>query len=71
MIPTESVVPELGGKKVYVYRNGKAQPVTIETGLRQDADIQVISGLQEGDTLITTGVLQIKPGADVTITSMQ
>jgi membrane fusion protein (multidrug efflux system) len=71
MIPTESVVPELGGKKVYVYRNGKAQPVNIETGLRQDADIQVISGLQEGDTLITSGVLQIKPGADVTITSMQ
>lgn len=71
MIPTESVVPELGGKKVFVYRSGKAQPVVIETGLRQDADIQVVSGLNEGDTLITTGVLQIKPGSDVTITSLQ
>lgn len=71
MIPTESVVPELGGKKVFVYRNGTAHPVAIETGLRQDADIQVISGLNEGDTLITSGVLQIKPGAPVTITSLQ
>lgn len=71
MVPTEAVIPELGGKKVFVYKGGKAVPTVIETGLRQDASIQVVKGLTIGDTLITTGVLQIKPGAAVTITSIQ
>lgn len=71
MIPTEAVVPELGGKKVFVYKGGKAVPTAIETGLRQDKSIQVVNGLHVGDTLITTGVLQIKPGASVTITTIQ
>lgn len=71
LVPTEAVVPELGGKKVYVYRSGKAQPVVIETGIRQDATIQVVEGLKEGDTLITSGVLQIRPGGDVTITTLE
>lgn len=71
MVPTEAIIPELGGKKVFVYKGGKAVPAIIETGLRQDASIQVTKGLSEGDTLITTGVLQIKPGASVTITSIQ
>lgn len=70
MVPTEAIIPELGGKKVYLYRSGKAQPVSVETGIRQEASIQVTSGLQTGDTLITTGILQLRPGIDVTITEL-
>lgn len=70
LIPTEAIVPELGGKKVFLFRNGKAEAVPVETGIRQDANIQVLEGLQEGDTLITTGVLQIRSGADVTISQL-
>lgn len=71
MIPTEAVIPELGGKKVFVARNGTAQPVAVETGIRQEANIQVLSGLAEGDTLITSGVLQLRSGSpvDITLTS--
>jgi len=70
MIPTEAVIPELGGKKVFVYRDGKAVSVQIETGIRREEEIQVIDGLQIGDTLITTGILQVKEGTPVEITRM-
>ena len=65
VIPTEAVVPELGVDKVFLYRNGTAQPVQIETGLRTDAQVEVVSGLQTGDTLITSGTLQLRTGLQV------
>jgi membrane fusion protein (multidrug efflux system) len=69
MIPTEALVPELKGQKVFLYKNGKAQPKIVETGIRTDKKIQIISGLQEGDTLITSGILQIRPGAQIKISN--
>ena len=65
VIPTEAVVPELGVDKVFLYRNGAAEPVQIETGLRTDAQVEVVSGLQTGDTLITSGTLQLRTGLQV------
>lgn len=70
MIPTKAVIPELGGKTVFVYRDGKAQSINIETGIRREEEIQVISGLERGDTLIVTGILQVKDGASVEITKI-
>lgn len=67
LVPTEAVVPELGGKKLYVYRNGKAEGVPVVTGIRKDRAIQVAEGLQAGDTVITSGILQLRPGMPVSI----
>ncbi|MBV6655742.1 MAG: efflux RND transporter periplasmic adaptor subunit [Mameliella sp.] len=70
MVPTQAVVPELNDKKVFRYENGKAQPVIISTGIRQERNIQVIEGLSIGDTIITSGILQIRPGAPVRISTL-
>jgi membrane fusion protein (multidrug efflux system) len=67
MIPTEAVIPEEGVQKVFLYRNGLAASVKIETGIRKDKDIQVLHGLNSGDTLITSGVMQLRPGVPVVI----
>lgn len=67
MIPTEAVIPELRGKKVYVVKGGKAKPVSIETGIRSNSKVQVLKGLQIGDTLVTTGIMSLKPDAAVKI----
>ncbi len=61
MIPTEAVVPELKGKKVFVSRNGKAIPVRVETGTRTDSQIEIINGITEGDTILVTGIMSLKP----------
>ncbi len=71
MVPTEAIIPELGGKKVFLYRGGLVESVEVETGIRKDARIQVLSGLQKGDTVITTGVLQIRAGAPVEISTIE
>ena len=59
-VPSEALVPELGIDKVFLYKDGKAQPVAVETGLRTDAMVQVVKGLQMGDTVITSGTLQLR-----------
>jgi membrane fusion protein (multidrug efflux system) len=68
LIPTVAIVPELKGQLVYVFKSGVANPQKVEIGLREEKKVQIISGLAEGDTVITSGILQIRPGAKVKIT---
>ena len=65
LVPTQSVVPEMEGKKVWMLRNGKAHSTVIETGQRTENKIEVISGLSVGDTILVTGLMQVKEGAAV------
>jgi membrane fusion protein, multidrug efflux system len=67
LVPTEAVIPDQGGKKVYISSAGKAKEVKIETGIRTENSLEVLSGLKAGDTLITTGILQLRQGLDVEI----
>ncbi len=67
MIPTVAVVPQGRKKIIYLFKNGKAIATEITTGVRDSDNIQVISGLNLGDTVITTGLLFLKQGSDVKI----
>jgi membrane fusion protein, multidrug efflux system len=67
MVPTQVVIPRMEGQDVFVYRNGKAQKVPVETGTRLRSTIQISSGLQPGDTVITTGLLVLRDQMDVSI----
>lgn len=66
-IPTEAVVPEMGVDKVYVYRSGKVHATPIVSGLRTESQIQVVEGLEVGDTIITSGTLQLRESLPVTL----
>ncbi len=59
-IPTEAVIPEMDGEKVFVFKNGKAEQRKVELGLRTADKVQVKSGLEFGDTLLTTAMLQLR-----------
>jgi membrane fusion protein (multidrug efflux system) len=69
-IPTESLVPMLGTQMVYLYKNGKAEPVEVQTGIRTRDMIQITSGLNPGDTLLTTGILQLRKGMAVVLSEL-
>ena len=60
LIPTEALIPELKGYKVFFYRNGKAISGAVTPGTRTDSRIAISEGMQEGDTIITTGLMQMK-----------
>jgi membrane fusion protein (multidrug efflux system) len=68
MIPSGAVVPQLNGEYAYVCRNGAAYSVPVTIGVRTDRDVQITDGLNAGDTLITTGLLQLTEGKAVTTT---
>ena len=65
MIPTPAVVPVLKGQQVWVSRNGKAEAVKIQTGFRNAERVQVLEGLKAGDTIVTTGIMGLKPGTSL------
>ena len=64
-IPSEAIVPEMGKNKVFVYRSGVADPVDIIIGLRTEAEVQIVRGLSVGDTILTSGTLQLRKGMPV------
>jgi membrane fusion protein (multidrug efflux system) len=68
VIPTEALVPELKGQRVFVAREGKAKAMDVETGLRTERSLQIVRGLNAGDTVITTGLLQIRDGSPISVT---
>lgn len=66
-IPTEAVVPVASGYTVYVVRRGKAAVQPVGIGIRSDKVIQITKGLAVGDSVIRTGILQVKSGDEVII----
>ena len=70
LIPTVSIVPELKGQIVYLYRGGVVMPQPVEIGVREETQVQIVKGLSEGDTVITSGILQIRPNSKVKISEI-
>ena len=64
-IPTEALIAEMEGEKVFIYKNGRARQVPVITGLRTESSIQVREGLNFGDTLLTTAILQLRESLPV------
>ena len=60
LIPTQCVIPVLKGKKVMVVRNGIAVSQMVTTGVRKEKEIEIIEGLNTGDTVLTTGLMQVR-----------
>ncbi|MEI6576370.1 MAG: efflux RND transporter periplasmic adaptor subunit [Bacteroidota bacterium] len=71
LAPTQAVIPESRGQKVFVIRSGKAQPQKVVTGIRNEKTIEIVEGLNPGDTLISDGIIQLKPGIQVKITELR
>lgn len=71
MIPTISLVPELQGQKVYLFKNGSVVEQQVQTGIRTAERVQIVEGIQQGDTVLTTGLLQVRQGMPVQINELQ
>lgn len=67
VIPSQAIIPEARGKKVFIYNGGIAKYVDVTTGLRDSVNVQVTSGVKAGDTVLITGLLALKPNSKVKI----
>jgi membrane fusion protein (multidrug efflux system) len=70
MIPSQAVLPQARGKKVIAYQAGAAKFIDVTTGIRDSARVQIVSGLNPGDTVVVTGLLSIRPEAKIQISKI-
>jgi membrane fusion protein (multidrug efflux system) len=70
LVPTQALVPILNGQQVFVVRRDTAFPVPVQIGIRNDTAVQVTSGIRAGDTVITSGILFLRPKMKVQLKSV-
>jgi membrane fusion protein (multidrug efflux system) len=64
-IPAFALIPDLKSHRVFLFKNGKAESQSVEIGSRTDEFVEITKGVQAGDTLITSGILQLRPSMAV------
>ncbi len=67
VIPTDCVVPELNNQTVFLYKEGKAKRTEVELGSRNDTRVEILRGIRAGDTILSSGLLQVKDNSPVRI----
>ena len=65
-IPAYALIPESRGHRVFVLKSGVAVSRPVVIGDRSDDRVEIADGLATGDTLIPSGILQLRPGMAVT-----
>lgn len=70
VVPSFALVPNLGVQRVFVYRNGEAQPQEVTLGTRTSEMVEITDGLAPGDTVITSNIQELRPGRRVDVTNL-
>ncbi len=66
-VPAEALTLDKDGAFLFIVNEGKAKMVRVETGLRTPIAVDILSGLNAGDTVITSGLISIRQGSSVRI----
>lgn len=67
VVPEEAILPIQDKKFVYVVKENTAQRVEVETGRIRPGIVEILAGLEEGQQVITRGVIKVRPGSKVII----
>lgn len=54
LVPSSAVQTANGQSSVQVMKNGKVMPVQVEIGEANDTQVEIVSGISEGDTIVTS-----------------
>lgn len=71
LIPTSAIVPTMNGQQVFIVRDGKAVVHAVKTGARSGQLIEIVEGVQVGDTVIISGLQGVENGTQVAPTIEQ
>ncbi|HEX7415454.1 MAG TPA: efflux RND transporter periplasmic adaptor subunit [Bacteroidia bacterium] len=70
VVPSMAVIASLRGQTTYLIKNGKANLIPINIGIRTDSSVEVLTGLKAGDTIATSGIMALKSGVAVKIQNL-
>jgi multidrug efflux system membrane fusion protein len=69
IVPSAAIQHGAKGDYVYLVKPDKSVAVTnVQTGVTSGDDVEVVSGLEAGDQVVTDGVDQLKDGTTVSVT---
>ncbi|HWO10639.1 MAG TPA: efflux RND transporter periplasmic adaptor subunit [Polyangiaceae bacterium] len=71
LVPSLAIVPGIEGRRVFVAANGRARSTPVEVGYRSGDRAQIVSGLHEGDAVITTNLLRLREDMPITVASAE
>lgn len=71
VVPEQAIWPIGQDKTVFVVVDGKAVQRTVRLGERQPGFVEVVSGLNHGDIVVTAGQMKIYDGASVRSTTSE
>lgn len=66
LIPESALIRDGNKEMVYVVHEGKAHPIQVQTGTRENAMVEVLTNLKEGLNVVTAGQIKLVPGRAVT-----
>jgi membrane fusion protein (multidrug efflux system) len=69
-VPADAIVSSAAGKHVFVIENELAQDRPVQSVNRAPDSVQIISGLREGEIVVTSGLQALRPGARVAIAAL-
>jgi membrane fusion protein, multidrug efflux system len=64
-VPEEAIVPVGSSQYVFRVRDGKAERVRVDTGIRRDGRVEIVKGLDAEDVVVTAGQLKLRDGVAV------
>lgn len=67
MIPTQAIIPSARNKQVIIVKGDSALYSVVETGVRDSAFVHIMSGVKPGDTVVTTGLMAIRPNSKIKV----
>jgi len=67
LVPATAIVGSAGSEAVFMVENGKAVRRNIRVGLISEGRVEVLAGLQPGDTVVVAGGNVLREGVDVRV----
>jgi RND family efflux transporter MFP subunit len=67
LVPAAALVPGMASDQAFQIRNGEARLVPVRVGVRRDGSAEVLSGLSEGDQVVTVGQFRLQDGGRVRV----
>lgn len=66
-VPTNAIIPDAQSSQVVLVKEGKAVFTNVETGYRTASKVELLNGIAEGDSVIVSGMLFVRPNAVVKV----
>ncbi|MGG9963686.1 efflux RND transporter periplasmic adaptor subunit [Ferruginibacter sp. SUN106] len=70
-VPTNCLIPDDKNNQVVLVKNGKANFVNVTTGIREANTVEILKGIEPGDSIVVTGVLFARPKSALKVRSVK